>query len=82
MMRRLILADLPIDVVRGKQRVEEGSRQARVDPLVDDAMIAILVAGKAVRQEGSPVLELLIGDDDEWPAMTGRAVSFELVEKL
>jgi hypothetical protein len=82
MMRRLILADLPIDVVRGKQRVEEGSRQARVDPLVDDAMIAILVARKAVRQEGSPVLELLVGDDDEWPARTGRAVSFELVEKL
>jgi hypothetical protein len=50
--------------------------------VVDGTMIAILVARKAVRQEGSPVFELLVGDDDEWPAMTGRAVSFELVEKL
>jgi hypothetical protein len=49
---------------------------------VDGAIIGILVARKAVRQEGSPVFELFVGDDDEWPAGTGRAVSFELVEKL
>ena len=81
-MRRLIFTDLPIEIIRWEQRIREGSRQARVDPLVDDAMIAILVARKAVRQEGSPVFELFVGDDDEWPARTGRAVSFEFVEKL
>jgi hypothetical protein len=81
-MRRLIFPDLAIQIVRGEERVEEGPRQSRVHPAVDDAMLLVLVAEEAVFAQGADVLELFIGGNDQRPRWFRRTVELELVQEF
>ena len=82
MVRRLVLADLSVEVVRSEQGIEEGPGQPRAHSAMDGAVVPILPEEQRMGEEGAFVLELLIGIDDEGLSAAGRAIAPELVEEL
>jgi hypothetical protein len=66
-VRRLVLPELPVEVVRGEQGIGEGAGQRRVDGEVDDPVLAVLADEERMPPQGAGVLEFLVGDGDEEP---------------
>jgi hypothetical protein len=81
-MRCLVLSNLSIKIVRRKERIDVGSGKRRIDPQVYNPMLLVLVPEQPMSHEGTFILQLLVGNDDQGLVWSRRTISFEFIQKL
>ena len=82
MMISLILAKFSVEVVGSEKGIQPGAGQGAIDRTMGDAMVLILGTKQRMTIEGSGIVWLLVGDENQRAGGGGGAFESERIEDI